>query len=179
MSALNESVREQLRKIAALAEGGVGGERENARALLARLCERHGVSPETLLDETPTEIVELAFKGDLEKGLLMQVLIFVCQRRDVRWGALRRGHVSALLSKAEAIDAVACWQHYRKLWCAEVKLFRSAFIHKHDLFGPPSDKPVSITSESLARSRRLVEMMRGVGGTTWQRPVALLEGVKP
>ena len=38
----NETIRAKLRKIAALAERGVGGERDNAKSQLDRLLAKHG-----------------------------------------------------------------------------------------------------------------------------------------
>lgn len=44
-----ESLKAKLRKLAALAERGVGGEAENARRLMERICREHGVSIDEIL----------------------------------------------------------------------------------------------------------------------------------
>ena len=46
-----ESIREKLKKLLALAESGVGGERENARRMFEDLCRKYGVEAEELADE--------------------------------------------------------------------------------------------------------------------------------
>lgn len=45
-----ESIKSKLKKLLALAEGGVGGEAHNARILLEKLCDEYGISLEDLLD---------------------------------------------------------------------------------------------------------------------------------
>lgn len=45
----------KLQDISALAERGVGGEAENAEALLARLMDKYGVTEEDISDEVKTE----------------------------------------------------------------------------------------------------------------------------
>lgn len=44
-----ESLKAKLRKLAALAERGVGGEAENARRLMEQICREHGVSIDEIL----------------------------------------------------------------------------------------------------------------------------------
>ena len=46
-----ESIKNNLKKLLALAERGVQGEAENARRLLEKLCMEYGVSMDELLDE--------------------------------------------------------------------------------------------------------------------------------
>lgn len=45
-----ESLKAKLRKLAALAERGVGGEAENARRLMEQICREHGVSIDEILN---------------------------------------------------------------------------------------------------------------------------------
>lgn len=176
MSDLPESIMAQLRKVAALADSGVGGERENARAMLARLCEKHGITPQALLSQERDEVVTFKFTGDHEKAILSNVLLFVCQRRDLRYVVIRGGW-RLLLTKAEAIDARACWAHYRKLWAEEVDMLSKAFVHRHGIFGPPrGEESPPPTAEDIKRAERLIAMMRGLSADTWRRPAAMLEG---
>ncbi len=44
-----ESLKTKIRKIATLAESGVGGEAENARSIMERICLEHGVSLDEVL----------------------------------------------------------------------------------------------------------------------------------
>ncbi|MCM1219644.1 MAG: DUF2786 domain-containing protein [Lachnospiraceae bacterium] len=45
-----ESIKSKLKKLLALAEGGIDGEARNARKLLDRLCTQHGISVDEFLD---------------------------------------------------------------------------------------------------------------------------------
>ena len=46
-----ESIKDRLRKIQALAEGGYAGEAEAAKRILENLCRQHGVSMDDILDK--------------------------------------------------------------------------------------------------------------------------------
>ena len=46
-----ESIKDRLRKIYALAEGGYAGEAEAAKRILENLCRQHGVSLDDILDK--------------------------------------------------------------------------------------------------------------------------------
>lgn len=62
-----------LKKIKALAERGVGGEQENAEAILSRLMEKYGVS-EDELDEETRKRHDFEYHGKEQEKILRQVV---------------------------------------------------------------------------------------------------------
>lgn len=64
---------ELLKKIKALADRGVDGERESAQTLLARLMEQYGIS-ETELEEERRETAWFPYSQETERRLLNQII---------------------------------------------------------------------------------------------------------
>lgn len=67
---------ELLKKIKALADRGVDGERESAQTLLARLMEQYGIS-ETDLEEERRETAWFRYSQETERRLLNQIIYMV------------------------------------------------------------------------------------------------------
>lgn len=70
---------ELLKKIKALADRGVDGERESAQILLARLMEQYGIS-ETDLEEERRETAWFRYSQETERRLLNQIIYMVTGR---------------------------------------------------------------------------------------------------
>ena len=67
---------ELLKKIKALADRGVDGERESAQTLLTRLMEQYGIS-ETELEEERRETAWFPYSQETERRLLNQIIYMV------------------------------------------------------------------------------------------------------
>ena len=70
---------ELLKKIKALADRGVDGERESAQTLLTRLMEQYGIS-ETDLEEERRETAWFRYSQETERRLLNQIIYMVTGR---------------------------------------------------------------------------------------------------
>lgn len=70
---------ELLKKIKALADRGVDGERESAQTILARLMEQYGIS-ETDLEEERRETAWFRYSQETERRLLNQIIYMVTGR---------------------------------------------------------------------------------------------------
>lgn len=70
---------ELLKKIKALADRGVDGERESAQTLLARLMEQYGIS-ETDLEKERRETAWFRYSQETERRLLNQIIYMVTGR---------------------------------------------------------------------------------------------------
>lgn len=67
---------ELLKKIKALADRGVDGERENAQAILYRLMEQYGIS-EAEIEEDRRETAWFSYSQETERRLLNQIIYMV------------------------------------------------------------------------------------------------------
>ena len=91
-----EQAADKLKKLKALAEQGVGGERRDARRLYEKLKSKYGISEEELQQE-PQETQEKKFDGD----------------------ALFQAATAATMLKAEQEECDACPGHYGQAECKE------------------------------------------------------------
>ena len=89
-----EQAADKLKKLKALAEQGVGGERRDARRLYEKLKSKYGISEEELQQE-PQETQEKKFDGD----------------------ALFQAATAATMLKAEQEECDACPGHYGQEEC--------------------------------------------------------------
>jgi hypothetical protein len=138
------SVHDKLRKLLALAQQGVGGERDNAQALLEALMKKHGISVDDLAEET-REMKTFKWKGgEYEKRLLSQVITSVVLNcsiyQDRRKGRSRAFH--AKVSRSEQLEIDLRYSVYLAAMQREMLVFYKAFVQKNDIFhsdAPPSD----------------------------------------
>ena len=72
MSDKYESLKDKLFKLKALAERGVGGDADNARRLLLKLCADNGIDLSDLDDMYPKDTLFKVGRSTLYKTLFMQ-----------------------------------------------------------------------------------------------------------
>lgn len=173
-----ESVFEKLRKIKALADGGVGGEAENARASLEKMLRKHGLSFEDLLT-VATRRYHFSCKRVNEKRLFCQVAVSVLQSREVKIFDLKvngrtTNKVAIDLTPAQYLDVEAAFNYYKEALRKEEERLFQAFIHRHDLF-PPSDGREPTAKMSKDELAKLMAMIQGLGESSFQKPLAMIE----
>ena len=69
MNQATNELLEKIKRIKALAENGVGGERESAQAMLEKLMRKHEISEEELITDNLEE-VWFRYKDENERKLL-------------------------------------------------------------------------------------------------------------
>jgi len=174
MSTPAETIREKLRRIAALAESGVGGERETAKRLLDELCRKHGVTLDALVDEEKRS-VRFEVAGELESGLLSCVICHVVGNDHVKW--FRKDSFRFFyLTKVQEIDAVECFAYYLELWKRGLLEMMGAFVNAHGIAirRESGDEPV-LTEEDRERIRRVLQMAEGIDPEPWKKRHKLAE----
>jgi len=173
-----ETIFEKLKKIEALARAGVGGERENAERMLQLLCEKHGISLEDIARPDRKE-VHFSFKNVFERRLLIQVVAYVTRTGEVTFYTRKSKKMLLYfdLTAAETVDVRECFDHYRKEWEIKLEDFFSAFLHRNRIFAPsaPLDDQEE-TPEDQARIDRIVQMMRGIDQSRWEKTLKLEMG---
>jgi hypothetical protein len=169
-----ETIKSKLKKIASLAERGVGGEKENARRLLDVLLSKHGLRIE---DVTGAEQETQAywFKATkAEEAMLIQCYARATNRATVtfwRGKGFREGEIRIDLTKLEALELRAMWDHFgplfrqerRKLLARhrkERKLLMDAFASKHNLYRAGSDGDDGEGSGEALSREDLLRLMR-------------------
>lgn len=170
-----ETLIDRLKKIEALAKGGLEGERENAQRMLDELCARYGVTLEQLADQEK-RMHWFPVRGKQAKELFRCVLVHVVQTRQIRHRIKADGY-ECELTTAQAADVRECWGHYREAWKEQMNDVFAAFIHRNRIYGPAkdSDDEPELNAEQRAAAERVMDLMRGMQPKRWDRR-AKLEG---
>lgn len=138
---MSDTIKAQLQKILALAESGVGGERENARALLARMMARHGITMADLDDQAKIWVEFYCSKGEA-RDLLIQIVAVVTQVDRVKYRSGRKV-CDFELTQLEAIEIRQLFNLLLPAWRREkratLKAARIAFLHRNNLLAPADD----------------------------------------
>lgn len=162
--AIDQKVQAKLRKLYALAERGVGGERETAARMLGKLLARHGLTVDDLADEqrvmrwfpAPTKF---------EHRLACQILAKVCNTNDVPayTNKGRRKQIGIEVTPAEAIEFELHYDALRKALEEHFQDAFAAFVQANRLFSSlPGAEPEALLSE---RDFRIMSMAAAVQPT--------------
>lgn len=131
---------ELLKKIKALADSGVGGEKENAQKLLAELMERYGISEETLCEEVIKEFEINIPKGFKAHELAVQVFYSIVGHINDKkyFSAYKHNHKRYIFCTAsEFVEFEAKYKFYLHHLRKEAEIFYGAFVNKNSIFPPP------------------------------------------
>lgn len=152
--------KEKLRKIAKLAEFGVGGERDAARFILE---EQGTTAKEVLSEENNDEVfVTIGFKTKSERRIIIQNYSRMFNVDVVHsW----KGHRSITVGvppdkKTEFVDTC---EVMKKQWRMELKTLEDAFIQRNRLFSNlPSTGESGLTEEEVLEIMRMARAMKQV-----------------
>lgn len=143
---------ELLKKIKALADRGVDGERESAQTLLARLMEQYGIS-ETELEEERRETAWFPYSQETERRLLNQIIYMVTGAGGFgcvgTYSGRKRKKMGTECTAAERLEIEANYAFFRAAMEEELEIFYSAFACKNNLF-PSEDKAKPRDIEELS-----------------------------
>jgi hypothetical protein len=172
---------ELIKKIKALAEKGVGGEKLNAEKMLHRLLKKHDISIEDVDGE---KMEDYFFKVKPE-----DVRLFVQVAKSVRYdlklyGGIPtkkikeyklQGNYIATCTAFEFIEIKTMLDHYTRLYKEELDVFFGAFIQANNLFANPPEnemKPIEeLTQEERTKWTRQTEMASKIKTETFRRRI--------
>lgn len=142
----NPKVIEKAKKLLALAEKGVAGEKQTAERFLARFLAKHGLSLDELVDEKIEEH-RIKIKGtSLHQNLLHQIIYSVNRNCELFGFSHSRSQFMIEATKADFIEIELKYQIYSKSLDVEYKRmqdeFLEAFIHSNEIYAkePKPDK---------------------------------------
>lgn len=139
---MDDKTLDRIRKLKALAERGVGGEKETAEKFLQKMMKEHGIqSLEELLGEK-TDYFLFSYNGKYESAILRQVMykvlgaenfeIYVPKRMKQKYGVYCTNY--------QSIEIALEYDFYKNAFYEELDVFIQAFIQKQYIF--PLDAPV-------------------------------------
>ena len=173
-------IKERLKKLYELAIRGVGGEKEQAEAILKKLIKKYGVSMDEL-DEKIIKRYKIKYSGAAERKILIQIVYKVTNETGCSFdfvykksGRACRTILGLDCTEAQKIEIEFLFDFYKKLYKKELEAFLLAFIHKHDLFGrlKEGEHGAQLSPEEEAK---LYAMMKGLSN---ESPLLQIEGKK-
>lgn len=172
-------IQDKLKKLKALAERGVGGEKETAEALYKKLIEKYELSEELIEEE---EIDRHWFRYDdfVDNKLLCQIFYKVTGNRTY-WVKTdkRRRLIGVDCTNFELDQILFYYQFYKKHLQSEIEVFISAFFNVNDLFPDESARCYDNSDDddmpSIKDLDRLEKMLAFSKGINKKTPNLMLE----
>lgn len=166
-----EELLRRLERVKALAERGVGGEKENAEALLNRLMAKYSISEEDIEDTAERDYF-IRYHNFWERKLIVQIAYkhlgsgHCCGTVGTQSGRPHK-KICVTCAPAQYIEIEADFEFYKAAWEEELAIFYSAFISKNDIFPPPELASPSDDDEiDLVRLEKVRAMMSGIDRRT-------------
>ncbi len=160
---------ELAKKIKALVDRGVGGEKENAEKLLADFLKKHNLTIEEIEGEA---INEYFFKVDKEDVRLWRQIVANVNYEIPKYGEFPKkvqknpyilGNFMVKCTAAEFVEIESKFNFYKKLYKQELEIFYSAFIHANRLYsGKPANESQELSDDELEQQLRIVQMAQRV-----------------
>lgn len=168
----NDKLRARLAKLLALAQRGVGGEKDNAQRMLEKLLAKHGMTLADLLDDGEKKAdLRIPFKGVEDRKLVFQVIAAVLDTHKPKVYRYKGDRaVLVEVTPAQRADILVRLDAYRKPLAAAINKAKAtalaAFIQVNRVF-PASDDPESGEPDELAADElaALLAAMRGMQPT--------------
>lgn len=164
-----DKIMELLKKLKALAEGGVDGEKDNAEQMLSSMMKKHGITLDMLEENIRRK---RTFKlSDSQRKIFFQVAGSVLGKNTTYWfNKKSKAQVKEFdfeVTEIEFLEIKAKFEFYWKAYQEELDVFISAFIHKNKLYSKPSDteedeEPKELTLEEKQRLFKIRQMMDGM-----------------
>lgn len=131
-----EQAAEKLKKIKALAERGVDGEKKGAMQMYRKLMEKYQIEEAEVLEDY-VSVHWFGYKTELEEDLLTQIFYKVtgsCSYQIYTGPYKRRKKRGCECTELEAVEIKLLFDFYREELKRELEAFMIAFRNGNDLF---------------------------------------------
>lgn len=124
------------KKLKALADRGIGGEKDNARRMLEKFMLENGISDSDLESTTEKHFrFKLPKNPKLSNKLFYQIVWALVGLDKLYERKSDRSAIYVLCTSDQAIEIEAQFGFFNRLLNKEMDLFYTAFLHKHSIFG--------------------------------------------
>lgn len=167
-----EQKEELLKKIKALAERGVGGEKETAQVLLDRLMKKYGVT-ELDLETERVETAWFRYHDEFERRILNQIIYMVTGK--VSFGCVG-AHTERPRKKrgvdctaAERLEIEANYNFFLAAAKEELEIFLSAFAATNKLYPSPDKNTLPESDDELTPEEKARYLKAGLMAAGMER----------
>lgn len=160
---MDEKTIQRIKKLQALAERGIGGEKDTAEKMLQKMLEKNGIKSLDELESEKYEYTLFSYRGKHEIKLLKQCIYKVLTAAGDRTSYRTRGtrqKIGIYCTKAQKIEIELEFEFYRNVFYEELSTFMDAFIQARKIF--PPDAPRSSYDEFSARDIKIAFMAEGI-----------------
>lgn len=171
-----ESLKVKLRKLAALAERGVGGEAENARRLMEQICREHGVSLDEVLNVEEKKLYRFEIgRRKIDLSLFMQCFAKVTGERTLSYKQPNRSTILVELTAYQYAEISSLFEWHKANFKRDVEnlmetLF-TAYVDKHNLYRTRSDnepdEELSLSPEDIRRIMAVAALRDSLNDNTY------------
>lgn len=151
------------KKLKALADRGIAGEKFNAQKKLDEIMAKYGITAAEL--EENIESMRDFVVPTKQRRLFVQVLTMVVGfKRQTVWDKRVPTKLSISLTLAEQIEIQGKFDFYWSLYQQEEDIFYSAFCQRNNIFNPnmPGRPIQSLTEADIKKAQRIIEMSKSV-----------------
>ena len=159
---MNDNVIDLCKKLKALCDRGVGGERANANTMLDKLMRKHNITIEDIDGEKKEYSY---FKVDkIQSQIFWQIVYSVIGSDFPTFRSKGKpGYKILNITAFEAIEIHAKYDFFWKLYRDELSIFREAFIARNNIYSKNSNSnPKELTKEEIERAIRVSEMAESI-----------------
>ncbi len=172
---MNQKNIEKAKKLLALSEQGIDGEKITAEKFLINFLAKHGLTMADICDEGVSEH-QITIKATKEHDSLFDQIVYSLERDSLIDIYTFRGSKSkreVVCSTSEFIEIELKYTIYAKAFDKELEKIKgdalAAFVHKNSIFKDSQDDDSSEdtpqTPEKLERIERIVALMRAMDHT--------------
>lgn len=149
-----DDIRARLLKVLRLAQEGVGGERENAEVLLAKLLKRHAMTMADLEDaiDRPRTREWLPASDMDERTVLAQLVIRLLGIDRAVWRHATGGDLGVDVTPSEHAALTIAWEVYRAAFADARHALVLGFCFRHGLYAATGAEGEPMTEEARARA---------------------------
>lgn len=169
---MEDNIINLARKLEALASRGDGGEKQNAKKLLEKFMNKHGLSLNDIKeDAVKLEVFQCTLKTHF---ILRQCIIKVMgSKHEVFRHKKKKTLYIVECNAAQKIEIQFNYDFYSQKYEEELEVFNKAFILKNGIL--PEDAKVEnvsdMTGEERMRAKRALEMMKGIQKNDIQKKI--------
>ena len=160
---MNEKTIQRIKKLQALAERGIGGEKKTAEKMLQQMLEKNGISSLEELESEEAEYTLFSYNGKHEIKLLKQCIykVMTATRKVTYYHSQgTRQKIGIYCTKAQKIEIELEFEFYRRVFYDELSTFMDAFIQAQKIF--PSDAPKGSYNELNPTDMKIAFMAQGI-----------------
>lgn len=169
---------ELAKKLKALADRGVGGEKLNAKKMLNALMKKHHITIEDIEGEKQKEYflkldsTQIKLFNQIAKKINRNIKIHgEFTKKHIRQYKLK-GNFMIICTPCEFIEIEGKYDFYSKLYTSELSIFFTSFLKANDLLLSPTDDNYVPTEEELEKWKRIEEMANKIKSDKFRKQLS-------